>query len=203
MRFAFAAVLALGTTVHNSDAFLSPTFKPTTAEILMKQNNAGALSASTDDESLEDGDKSGSRFQEMLRLAKEQQGSNQQMGVGGKPIDNPFLNPKPAAPSNPDDLSVEDQARMFREMMAGNQPPPQAPRRVMADPGEVRPMGRNNDADKIANTSDLYFAQLKRDSTVRTISRIQGNEEVSEAVFGDDGIQELEDLLLSNPYLKG
>lgn len=109
-------------------------------------------------------------------------------------------------PVNPDELSVEDQARMFREMMAGKtqgpvEPPPVS--RVSREDRAGRPMGRNPDADKITNTSDLYFAQLKRDSTVRTIARIRENKEVSEAVFQDDGIKELDALLQQNPYLQG
>jgi hypothetical protein len=66
-----------------------------------------------------------------------------------------------------------------------------------------RPVGRNRDADSIANTSDLYFAQLKRDSTVRTLARIRGEVEIAEKVFEDEGIKQLDDLLQKNPYLKG
>ena len=145
-------------------------------------------------------DTSGSRFAEMMQIAQ-QRGAQQPGGAvpGGRAVENPFLQPQ--APANPGDLSVEEQARMFREMMAGNQAVPQAPMRVAADPG--RPVGRNADADKIANTSDLYFAQLKRDSTVRTMARMKGDSEASNAVFEDSGIKELDNLLLTNPYLKG
>merc|ERR1712238_459512 len=62
--------------------------------------------------------------------------------------------------------------------------------------------GRNRDADMIANSSDLYFAQLKRDSTVRTIGRIRGEKDISEAVFEDEGIEQLQSLVQENPYLK-
>ena len=68
---------------------------------------------------------------------------------------------------------------------------------------DPRPAGRNRDADSIANTSDLYFAQLKRDSTVRGLARIRGDDETAQAIFEDEGIAQLEDLLHENPYLKG
>lgn len=164
MRFSISAVLALGSLLPVSDAFLSPTLKMlSTTKINMDKNFIDALSPPSDSD---DGDN------EM----------------------------------NPDELSVEEQARMFREMMAGNQSPaspPPAPARVAKEDRAGRPIGRNPDADKIANTSDLYFAQLKRDSTVRTIGRLRGDDEVSESVFKDEGIKELDSLLLANPYLKG
>jgi len=202
MKFTLATVLALGTSVQNSDAFLSPTVKLSRTDYRVDQKNVGPLASSEEDEDIEKAEQSGSRFQEMLNMAKQAQGQDAGIastGVGGRAVQNPFL--KPQQPTNPGELSVEEQARMFREMMAGNQAAA-APVRVPSDPG-VGKVGRNPDADKIANTSDLYFAQLKRDSTVRTIGRIQGNEEVSEAVFQDKGIKELDGLLLSNPHLKG
>ena len=196
MKFTLATVLALGTTVQNADAFVNPAIKLSAADM-----KVGPLSSSPEEEDLEVGDQSGSRFAEMMQMAKQRGPQAGGAQPGGRAIENPFLQPQ--APANPGEMSVEEQARMFREMMAGNQPAPQAPMRVPADPGGVRPVGRNADADKIANTSDLYFAQLKRDSTVRTMARIQENSEVSEAVFQDDGIKELDNLLLTNPYLKG
>mmetsp|Transcript_15246 Transcript_15246/g.24705 ORF Transcript_15246/g.24705 Transcript_15246/m.24705 type:complete len:679 (-) Transcript_15246:110-2146(-) len=118
--------------------------------------------------------------------------------------------------ANPNELSVEEQARMFREMMAqqqGGAPAVNTPvvpvaadvpvQRVAKTDRAGRPVGRNRDADTIANTSDLYFAQLKRDSTVRTLARIQGEDEVAEKVFEDEGIKQLDELLQKNPYLKG
>ena len=204
MRFSISAVLALGTAVRNSDAFLSPTLKTRTTAIHMDKDFLDALSPqSGDDNSEEKDDGSGSsRFRELMKLAK---GSGQSDASSmQQAIDNPFLSQTPL-PANPDGLSVEEQARMFREMMADKQgfasPPP--PTKVNREADRAgRPVGRNKDADKIANTSDLYFAQLKRDSTVRTIGRYSGDEGVSEAVFEDDGIQELDDLFLENPFLQ-
>jgi hypothetical protein len=66
-----------------------------------------------------------------------------------------------------------------------------------------RPVGRNRDADTIANAADLYFAQLKRDSSVRGKARIRGDAEKADQVFADKGIKELEGLMYENPYLKG
>lgn len=195
MKFTLATVLALGTSVQNSDAFVTPTIKLSATDV-----KVGSLFSSPEDEEPIAADTSGSRFAEMMQMAQ-QRGGQQPGGAvpGGRAVENPFLQPQ--APASPGDLSVEEQARMFREMMAGNQAVPQAPMRVAADPG--RPVGRNADADKIANTSDLYFAQLKRDSTVRTMARMKGDEQASNAVFEDSGIKELDNLLLTNPYLKG
>jgi len=106
------------------------------------------------------------------------------------------------------ELSVEEQARRFREMMqnggsgAGADVPP-PPRRVAQTDRAGRPVGRNRDADTIANTADLYFAQLKRDSTVRGMARLRGDQEEADKVFEDEGIKELEKMVTENPYLKG
>ena len=160
-----------------------------------------------------------SRFKELMKASQAGGGAEgARMPVA---IENPFLNPAtPATPSqplastpNPDELSVEEQARMFREMMAQQQgaaaavPPPQqpvaAPERVSKTDRAGRPVGRNRDADTIANTADLYFAQLKRDSSVRTMAGIRGEDDVADEVFEDEGIKELEGLLKQNPHLKG
>ena len=185
----------------------------------MSDNNESFLDALSpgkkdgNNEESEDGDSGSTRFQDMMKAAKQSGAAEAQREP--TPIMNPFLNPvssTPQPPVNPDDLSVEEQARMFREMMAGKQqssPPPadilQAPLEKVARGGADRagrPAGRNRDADMIANASDLYFAQLKRDSTVRTIGRIQGDKDVSESVFEDEGIEQLSGLLKENPYLK-
>ena len=210
MRFSVSAVLALATTVHNSDAFLSPAYKMRTTEMHMDKGFMDALNPSSkgDGDEVNENGEGSSRFKEMMELAKQQQSAKPVAHA----IENPFLNPAssnlpPTQPSaDPDQLSVEEQARMFREMMAGNQSPavpPPPPIRTAKEDRAGRPIGRNADADKIANTSDLYFAQLKRDSTVRTLGRIRGDDDVSEAVFEDDGIKQLDDLLKKNPYLKG
>jgi hypothetical protein len=171
-----------------------------------------------DDEDEEDLGSGSSRFKEMLKVAKERGAAEAQRMP--RAIENPFLNPPPAPvriiqslAANPDELSVEEQARLFREMMAQQQGetvaempsslPSEPVRRVARTDRAGRPVGRNRDADSIANTADLYFAQLKRDSTVRTIARLSGEDDIAEKVFEDEGIKQLDNLLHKNPYLKG
>jgi len=219
MKFSVFTVLALDSTVRIGDAFVSPTRKYRSTEIGMDKSFIDALSPPSGDDDGDSGDaneddnQSSSRFRQLMKLAKEEeQNRSSSMQPSGRAIENPFLNPPSTTPAlnqlpaNPDELSVEEQARMFREMMAGNQipaSPPPPPMRTAKTDRAGRPLGRNPDADKIANTSDLYFAQLKRDSTVRTLGRQRGDNTISEAVFEDDGIKELDNLLLTNPYLKG
>ena len=190
MRFTLSAVLALASIAQQSDAFLSPALRTKTTAIHMNP----------EDEENEEPASGSSRFKEMMAAAKTQQG--QGAVPRGRPIENPFLNPSAPPPVNPGDLSVEEQARMFREMMAGTAVPTPPPVRVAREDRAGRPVGRNSDADKISNTSDLYFAQLKRDSTVRTLARQRDDSNVSEAVFQDDGIKQLDDLLQNNPHLQ-
>jgi hypothetical protein len=195
----------------------------------------GKKRGSSDDQDDEDEVSVGSessRFKELMKAAKMAGGQQHHIP---RPIENPFLNPPPppviqqqqqslpfvaAIGGDPSTLSVEEQARMFREMMARSQqqqqqqeqqqpsqqlgamlPPP--PPRVSKTDRAGRPVGRNRDADSIANTADLYFAQLKRDSSVRTIARLRGENDVAEQVFADEGIKQLDELLQKNPYLQG
>jgi hypothetical protein len=115
--------------------------------------------------------------------------------------------PPPRAPQTPsfENMSVEEQARMFREMMQQQQQgeyypppqqsyePPQVTRNYMG-PGvaeDGRKIGRNRDADAIVNSADLYFAQLKRDSSVRNMARYSGDDEYANQVFADPSIKEI------------
>jgi len=226
MNFTFSVVLALGTIASNSDAFSSPATKwgpgkslSTTKSIMNmdlseNENFMDALSPGKkddDDKENEANDSGSTRFQEMMKSAQQTAGAEIQRQP--TPIMNPFINPisstrpqtQPTA--NPDDLSVEEQARMFREIMAGKQQSsPSADIALESLPQTsktLRPVGRNRDADMIANASDLYFAQLKRDSTVRTIGRIRGEKDISEGVFEDEGIEQLDALVQENPHFKG
>jgi hypothetical protein len=162
----------------------------------------------------------GSRFQEIMDAAKAAKDSAEDQPV--RAVANPYLNPPTPPPARPtteavtenppvdlDNLSVEDQAAMFRKLMGRSQTgisadpvPYTAPPSSTKDPRGGRPVGRNRDADSIANSSDLYFAQLKRDSNVRVIARINGEDDKTEAVFEDEGIEELKGLLHANPYLQ-
>jgi hypothetical protein len=161
----------------------------------------------------------GSKFKQLLEAGQKAAAERR---PGGQPLMyNPAMDPDLSAlkqPSPPpqidlENMSVEEQAAKFREMMMQQQsapvqqPPPPPPQvqplpvqRMRPDP---RPVGRNRDADTVANTADLYFAQLKRDSTVRTLARQHGDVEKANAVFQDEGIERLKDVLTKNPHLQG
>ena len=64
-----------------------------------------------------------------------------------------------------------------------------------------RRIGRNKDADAIANTADAYFAQLKRDSTTRNWARYAGDEQKANQVFHDPSIPDIQ-APAENPYRK-
>jgi len=114
-------------------------------------------------------------------------------------------------------LTTEEQAALFRQFMANTAPSSSSlPTRSNTDyypeerpkvlPGGLAPdgrkVGRNRDADTIANTGDLYLAQLKRDSTVRTRARYEGDLDKAEAVFEDATVKEIASTLTTNPYLE-
>ena len=220
MKFSCATFLALALNWGEADAYLPLSFRSsrmsTTVKMVGGFENDDFLKALSGGGDLQPGGEAdetetsqgGSRFKEILELAK----SLPQPEPAYPAIMNPFIEPPaPPAPANLGELSVEEQARMFREMMQNGVAPsrpagadiPPPPRRVAKTDRAGRPVGRNRDADMIANTADLYFAQLKRDSSVRAIARLYGDEEESEAVFQDEGIKELEGILVKNPYLQG
>lgn len=156
-------------------------------------------------------DQGGSRFKEMLNAAQDPSRATHHEPPQYTPPPEytpPPPQQPPPMPANMENLSVEEQARLFREFMAQQQqpqypqPPPQPARQL---PGGVdeqgRKIGRNKDADSIANSSDLYFAQLKRDSTVRTRARYQGDADKANAVFEDESVKEVAEQLRKNPYL--
>ena len=166
---------------------------------------------SNDDSSGDDEiDQGGSRFREMMNRANE----SPQLGNGGSgTMVNPFAN-DPGAPlvettdQNEEEMTMEEQARLFRQFMEQSKKggKPAAPSggqqlRGGVDP-QGRPIGRNRDTDTIANTSDLYFAQLKRDSSVRTRAFQNDEYDKADAVFADEGVQKLKNMFKENPYLK-
>ncbi len=55
--------------------------------------------------------------------------------------------------------------------------------------------GRNSQAFEVNNASDVYLAQLKRDSTVRTIARKQGDIETANKPWADEGVKVIGSLL--------
>lgn len=213
MRFSYATFLALAS-VAGTDAFLSPALRPSKVgplHVTPMEENEDFMDALSDKDKPEDDEvevgSGSSRFKAIMEAAKaaKADAADSRPGVA---IDNPFLTPPPSQPNNFDNLSVEEQARMFRTMMQGEQAP-KAPENIVSPPRQAktdragRPVGRNRDADQIANAADVYFAQLKRDSTVRTLQRIRGDEEEAEQVFADPGVKELKTILKKNPHLQG
>ena len=149
----------------------------------------------------------GKMFREMMNRAKQQeaQAPRQQYYAPQQQQQPPSM-----PPVDPSNLSVEDQARMFREMMMQQTSGQTAPPAASASPpakflhGGVdamgRRIGRNRDADAIVNSADVYFAQLKRDSSTRNIARDTGDDDKANAVFSDPSIQDIK--LHVNPYLE-
>ena len=203
MKIHCAAILALASI---TDAFSTPSTR--------QQQISSTKLFSTDEAEPEEPASGSSRFKELMEAAKRSDGGAQ---PSGPVIDNPFLAPAAPAPAAPaaaaggvnlDNMSIEDQAALLRQLMAnpgGDADPNKPPAGMKEKRTDIagRPTGRNRDADSISNSSDLYFAQLKRDSTVRTLARLRGEDEVAQAVMEDDGIRELDDLLVKNPYLTG
>jgi hypothetical protein len=64
------------------------------------------------------------------------------------------------------------------------------------NPADFLPKSANNrDAYEISNPADVYFAQLKRDSTVRSLARRSGDLETANTPFADVGVQALKGYL--------
>lgn len=182
-----------------------------------KQQARDEIRASGGDEggeaapSAEEEGQGGSRFKELMEKTQQAQTRSPSSSLDGPsgPITyNPLEGIKSTSSEMaPDaasdiDLTMEEQAKLFQKFMKMQQGGGEvAPAQQQTQPGGKR-AGRNRDADTIANTADLYFAQLKRDSTVRTIARFQGDEEKANAVFADEGVTELEGMVATNPYLK-
>ncbi|GAX24977.1 hypothetical protein FisN_2Lh256 [Fistulifera solaris] len=157
-----------------------------------------------------------------IKASRETEESSQGGEMFRKLMERAQENSRPMPPSRApqtqtpsfENMSVEEQARMFREMMqqqqqSGYYPPPQQtyePPQVTRNymgPGvaeDGRKIGRNRDADAIVNSADLYFAQLKRDSSVRNMARYSGDDEFANQVFADPSIKEIS--MHVNPYME-
>lgn len=80
---------------------------------------------------------------------------------------------------------------------------PPLPPKTKATPDKSQaPMGYNPDAFTMANTADVYFAQLKQDSKVRKLARMSGDIETANKVFADETVKQIGDSWTSNPYTK-
>jgi hypothetical protein len=169
----------------------------------------------------EEASQGGKFFREML--ARAQQGASlapAPAAVVPPPSSASYVPPPPQPPAIPanslDSLSVEQQAELFRQMMATQQqqqqqlaaaavpPAPEIidptalPRR--SAPADAKKPGRNRDADAIVNSSDVYFAQLKLDSSIRNQARYQGDLDKANKVFDDPQIHAIK--VHVNPYIE-
>lgn len=173
----------------------------------------------------------GRMFKELLAKAQQRQQQAQSFPAVGpnhlpslmtvQPYQPPPVGPPPTAGLSPESLAsltVEQQAELFRQMVAGGGNPlsgagppaypntnmyaaPQAypPQGAPVAP-DGRRVGRNRDADQIQNSADLYFAQLKRDSAIRKQAWLAGDAEKANAVFADPSIKEIEERI--SPFLE-
>ena len=170
------------------------------------------------------------KAQQQAKLAQSQQQQQQQQQP-----------PTVDIPGNAMDLSVAEQAKLFRDIMAQRQHEQlqqqsrfgpslaqqqqrqheqemqsyaqkqlpnypygeQSAKPQFLPPGtgyDGRKIGRNRDAYMISTTADVYFAQLKQDSSSRNMARINGDDTKANEVFGDPAIQDI--TLAVNPYQK-
>ena len=164
-----------------------------------------------------EGSMGGTRFAEMMAKARNAPPTPPRPAYNYPPPPPPTTNAPPPTPAvDLSKLTTEEQAALFRQFMANTQPPPaaaadpyayappiQLPQKTLKGGTDIsgRKVGRNRDADSIANTSDLYFAQLKRDSSIRQQAFFYGDEEVADAVFADPSVKELPTKLTVNPFL--
>lgn len=187
----------------------------------------------------EEASQGGELFRSMMAQAKQRAGQQQTM-VQQQPLPPPPPQQGVQIPANAMDLSIKEQARLFRDIMADRQrqvgqaaSSPQNPYQQQQPqqwtdssayaqqqlptypygensqqpqflpPGvgiDGRKIGRNRDADIIATSADVYFAQLKRDSSTRRLAREAGDTEKSNSVFHDPSIQEIK-APPANPYM--
>lgn len=120
------------------------------------------------------------------------------------------MQPPPMPQFNPN--PVVSQLSSEAQMQTPNQVPNQSPVPVQptpsiplvpkdADPSQLNPAdflpkaSNNRDAYEISNPADVYFAQLKRDSAVRSIARRSGDLETANTPFADVGVQALKNFL--------
>lgn len=156
----------------------------------------------------------GSRFRALIARAQDNQIMPQHQ-------QNPLLADEGAitpassimSPEEIANLSIEAQARLYREFFftqqQGKSSQQQNAKSIGStasnylEPGigfDGRKIGRNRDSIALSNTGDVYFAQLKRDSTSRNIARYSGDDARANDVFHDPAIQEMKAPV--NPYLE-
>jgi len=210
-----------------SNAFISAPRRTFTNQI--RETSPRWSTAPEDSE--EDGSSGASKFKELLERAKEATPSTSTgLPPTSNPLaeveailkaPTEYTQPPPPPPSSPQQLFDQhgnpvplppppqyyDQHGNPVPSAAAAVPPPPPPTLPSASAGGVtrtkaeRKTGRNRDADSISNTADIYFAQLKRDSTVRTAARQAGDLDTANQAMAHPDIEKMKDLVNKNPYL--
>ncbi|OEU11356.1 hypothetical protein FRACYDRAFT_263537 [Fragilariopsis cylindrus CCMP1102] len=174
------------------------------------------LSHNTDQEGASQG---GSRFRELMTRAE-----NQQVARRSNPQPTQHITPTMVmTPEEIANLSIDQQARLYREFYHSQQEQQkqhdfssgqQQQQRNSKSIGSTstnylqkgiygfdgKKIGHNKDIDAISNTSDEYFARLKRDSTTRNIARYSGDTNKANDIFHDPSIADIN--VVVNPYLQ-
>jgi hypothetical protein len=188
---------------------------PLTSDLVAK------IKASHDDEK-EEASQGGSRFRELMMRAQDVQPTTPSPPQPTFSfVDDAAITP-PSSIMTPEELanlSTEEQARLYREFFYVQQQNKQqqqshqstAPnyKSIGSTPDNYlqagygfdgRKIGRNRDSDAVSNSGDVYFAQLKKDSTTRNLARYSGDDAKANAIFHDPSIQEI--VAPVNPYLE-
>jgi hypothetical protein len=163
----------------------------------------------------------GSRFRELMTRAE-----NQQVARRSNPQPTQTITPTMVMTSEEiANLSIDQQARLYREFYHTQQEQQkqhdfssggqrQQQQRNSKSIGSTstnylqkgiygfdgKKIGHNKDIDAISNTSDEYFARLKRDSTTRNIARYSGDTNKANDIFHDPSIADIN--VVVNPYLQ-
>lgn len=105
--------------------------------------------------------------------------------------------PPPPQPPSTGGVPTSPVAPTTPQQPVPPQPVPTEPQ-ATANPADYAPKpvkAGNRDAYEISNPADVYFAQLKRDSTVRTQARKAGDIETANNTFADESVKALKNYL--------
>jgi len=185
---------------------------PLTSDLVAK------IKASHEDEK-EEASQGGSRFRELMMRAQDVQPTTPSPPQPTYSfVDDAAITP-PSSIMTPEELanlSTEEHARLYREFFYVQQQNKQQQQQTTAPSKSIgstpdnylqsgygfdgRKMGHNRDSDAVSNSGDVYFAQLKKDSTTRNLARYSGDDAKANAIFHDPSIQEI--VAPVNPYLE-
>ena len=143
-------------------------------------------------------------YSQQLAAAYAQQGQQHMPNTAPEPPQQPYVQqphsqeqqPQPSSSSYPPTQQPPLRQAIYPSQLQ------QRPNNYL-EPGvgfDGRKIGRNRDADVVANTSDAYFARLKRDSTTRNYARYAGDDVKANDVFHDPEISKIH--APTNPYLE-